>query len=299
MDAILLDGVCKSFGTQRAVDSVGFRVPQGSIFGLLGPNGSGKTTTIRMVLQILLPDAGTIQVLGRTLDDALKHRIGYLPEERGLYRTMRVEDHLAFLGELHGLAGAEARRRARTWLERLEAGDWGPRKLQELSKGMQQKVQFIGTVLHQPDLVILDEPFSGLDPVNARMMKDAMLDLRKAGATVVFSTHQMEQVERSCDRICLIHMGRVVIEGPLAEVRQRHGDETIHVEFDGALPREAIADLVASVDDHGQYAEIRLREMEDSAELLRRLVARTEVRRFERSEASLNDIFIRLVGGDR
>ncbi len=297
MDAILLQGVTKSFGSQRAVDSVDLNVPQGSIFGLLGPNGSGKTTTIRMVLQIILPDSGQVRVLGSELDDALRRRIGYLPEERGLYRSMRVEDQLVFLGELHGLTPVDARRRGRRWLERLDAADWVGRKVQELSKGMQQKIQFIGTMLHEPDLVILDEPFSGLDPVNVRMMKDVMLELRERGATVVFSTHQMEQVERSCDRICLINEGRVVLEGALAQIRQKYGDETVQIEYDGKLPREPIADLVDSIDDHGRFAEIRLHRIEESGELLRRLVGAVEIRRFERSEASLNDIFIRLVGG--
>jgi ABC-2 type transport system ATP-binding protein len=194
MQALTIDRVTKSFQSQRAVDDLSFEVPQGSIFGLLGPNGSGKTTTIRMVLKILLPDQGSIQVLGRELDEEGKERIGYLPEERGLYRGMKVEEHLAFLGALHGLPLGEARRRGLRWLERFEAADWVGRKVQELSKGMQQKVQFIGTILHEPDLVILDEPFSGLDPVNARLLKDVMLELRDRGCTVIFSTHQMEQV---------------------------------------------------------------------------------------------------------
>ena len=299
MNAISIQGISKVFGAQRAVDRLTFDVPQGSIFGLLGPNGSGKTTTIRMVLKILLPDEGTIQVLGRDLDEAGMMRIGFLPEERGLYKGMRVEDHLVFFGELHGLAPAEARRRSRSWLERFEVPDWGHRKVQELSKGMQQKVQFIGTILHDPVLVILDEPFSGLDPVNARLMKDVMLELRDRGATVIFSTHQMDQVEKSCDRICLIHKGTVVIEGPLDRIRQEHGSGTVKIDYAGQLPREAIADLVTKIEDHGRHAEMRLRRPEDGGKLLRRLVEAVDIHRFDTSEASLEEIFIRLVEGSR
>ncbi len=295
MDALAVAGVSKSFEERRAVDRLSFEVPRGSIFGLLGPNGSGKTTTIRMVLKIILPDEGTIRVLGEALDERGKHRIGYLPEERGLYRGMRVDDHLIFFGALHGLRPSDARARALRWLARFDAADWAGRKIQELSKGMQQKVQFIGTILHDPDLVILDEPFSGLDPVNSRLLKDVMLELKDRGATVIFSTHQMEQVEKSCDRICLIHQGRAVVQGPLARIRQEHGDNTVHLEYGGELPRNRIDGLCTTLEDHGQYAEIRLRAPDDAGALLRILADSVEVRRFELSEASLEDIFIRLV----
>ena len=299
MLAISIQEISKTFGIQRAVDRLTFDVPEGSIFGLLGPNGSGKTTTIRMVLKILLPDEGTIRVLGRELDEAGMMQIGFLPEERGMYKGMRVEDHLAFFGALHGLRPADARRRARSWLERFEVPEWSNRKIQELSKGMQQKLQFIGTILHDPALIILDEPFSGLDPVNTRLMKDVMLELRDRGATVVFSTHQMDQVEKSCDRICLIHQGQVVIQGPLDKIRREHGTGTVKIEYGGQLPREGIADLIEKIDDHGRFAEMRLRRPEDASTLLRRLVDSVEVRRFDTSEASLEDIFISLVEGTR
>jgi len=299
MDAVSIQGVSKSFDSKRAVDSLSFDVPAGSIFGLLGPNGSGKTTTIRMILKILLPDEGTIRVLGRDLDEDGKKRIGYLPEERGMYKGMRVGEHLAFFGALHGLSLGEARVRAQKWLARFVAADWYQRKVQELSKGMQQKVQFIGTILHDPDLVILDEPFSGLDPVNARLLKDVILELRDRGCTVIFSTHQMEQVEKSCDRICLIHQGRAVIQGPLAQIRQEHGGNTVHVEYSGDLPTETVKPYAEWIDDHGQYAEIRLRRPEDAGKLLRALVGSLEIRRFEMSEASLEEIYIRLVEGTR
>ncbi|MBM3285792.1 MAG: ATP-binding cassette domain-containing protein [Candidatus Eisenbacteria bacterium] len=299
MDAVSIQGISKSFQSQKAVDRLSLDVPVGSIFGLLGPNGSGKTTTIRMILKILLPDEGTIRVLGSDLDDAGKRKVGYLPEERGLYRSMRVLDHLAFLGALHGLSLREARARGKRWLERFEVGDWANRRIQELSKGMQQKVQFIGTVLHEPELVILDEPFSGLDPVNVRLLKDAMLELRDRGCTVIFSTHQMEQVEKSCDRICLIHKGRAVVQGPLAEVRALHGDDTVQVEYSGDLPRDLLDSMEAEYRDHGRYVEIHLKRPDDAGALLRRLVERVEIRRFEVAEASLEEIFIRLVEGAR
>ena len=296
MQAVAVDAVTKSFGEARAVDGLNFAVPRGSIFGLLGPNGSGKTTTIRMILQILLPDEGSIEVLGAPLDEKGKRRIGYLPEERGLYRGMRVGDQLLFFGRLRGLNRSEARARSLQWLERFAAADWIDRKVQELSKGMQQKVQFIATILHEPELLILDEPFSGLDPVNTRLLKDVMLELRDRGSTVILSTHQMEQVEKSCDAICLIDRGRAVVQGDLAQIRREHGSNTVHVEYAGSLPRAAIEPLAESIDDHGRYAEIRLRDPEDAAALLRLLVDSVEVRRFELSEASLHDIFIRLVG---
>ncbi|MDM7914165.1 MAG: ABC transporter ATP-binding protein [Candidatus Eisenbacteria bacterium] len=299
MEALSLRDVTKTFQSTRAVDSLSLAIPQGSVFGLLGPNGSGKTTTIRMVLKILLPDSGKIEVLGHELDDEGKRRIGYLPEERGLYRGMRVEEQLIFLGQLHGMAGPLARTRALAWLERFEARDWVGRKVQELSKGMQQKVQFIGTILHDPSLVILDEPFSGLDPVNTRLLKEVMLELRDRGTTVIFSTHQMEQVERMCDRIALIHKGRLVLEGPLARIRREHGEKTVKIEYSGDLTAEGIGDLVESIRGEGQFAEIRIKREDAAGELLRRLVERVEVRRFEQSEASLEEIYVRLVEGGR
>ncbi len=299
MDAVSVRGVSKDFDSKRAVDDLSFDVPAGSIFGLLGPNGAGKTTMIRMILKILLPDTGTVRILGRELDEDGKKRVGYLPEERGLYKGMRVGEHLAFLGALRGLSLGDARVRAQRWLARFDAADWYGRRIQELSKGMQQKVQFIGTILHDPDLVILDEPFSGLDPVNARLLKDVMLELRDQGRTVIFSTHQMEQVEKSCDRILLIHKGRAVIHGLLAQIRQEHGGNTVHLEYSGELPVETIKPFAEWIDDHGQYAEIRLRRPEDAGLLLRSIVHFVDIRRFEMSEASLEEIYIRLVEGTR
>jgi ABC-2 type transport system ATP-binding protein len=296
-DVLVLKGVTKRFGEQTAVDHLDVAVRAGCVFGLLGPNGSGKTTTIRMILGILQPDEGSIKVFGERLREATKRRIGYLPEERGLYRQMRVLDHLVFLGRLKGMPGGAARERARAWLERFQLAETATKRVEELSKGMQQKVQFIGTLLHDPELVILDEPFSGLDPVATQEMKEVMLELRQRGRTILFSTHQMEQVERSCDEILLIHRGRRVLGGPTSEIRARYGQPTVKVAFDGDLGDLASWEGIESLENDGRYAEIRLRDMRRTGELLRELVRRVEVRRFEVSEASLEEIFIQQVKG--
>jgi ABC-2 type transport system ATP-binding protein len=293
VDPVLeLENVTKTFGQTTAVNRLSFRLKPGTVFGFLGPNGSGKTTTIRMILRILEPDEGSVRVFGTRLDEESNRRVGYLPEERGLYKKMKVIDQLVFLGRLKGLPASEGRRRAESWLQRFEAGDWTARKVEELSKGMQQKVQFIGTLLHEPDLIILDEPFAGLDPVASQLLKDVMLNLRRQGRTIIFSTHQMEQVERSCDEILLINQGKAVVSGPISDVRSRYGMPTIKVEFDGDLGDLGSWDGIESLDDQGRYAEIRLKDPSRSEDLLKELIRRVSVRRFEISEASLEDIFI-------
>jgi ABC-2 type transport system ATP-binding protein len=220
----LLD-LTKSFGDVRAVDGISLRVPPGVIYGLLGPNGAGKTTTIRMMMDIIGPDTGSVWMFGheRTLDD-LKN-IGYLPEERGLYRKMTVLDQLVFLGELHGLKRRDSVPSIERWLERVELAEWSKKKIEELSKGMQQKIQLIGTLLHEPQLIILDEPFAGLDPINQSLFKDLLAEYRDSGRTILFSTHMMDQAERLCDEICLISSGRVLIEGPLKSIKQEMGGD--------------------------------------------------------------------------
>jgi ABC-2 type transport system ATP-binding protein len=297
MDALRLDHVSKSFDGTRAVDDLSLRVPQGSIFGFLGPNGSGKTTTLRMVLKIILPDSGHIRVLGTEMTDEERARIGYLPEERGLYRRMTVIDHLLFLGSVYGLSPTEARRRARAWLERFEAGDWERRKIEELSRGMQQKIQFVATILHDPELIILDEPFTGLDPVNVELLESVMLELHRRGRTIIFSTHMMEKVEKTCDSICLIDKGRLLLAGELATIRQRYGGNTVRVDYRGDLGQLEDSPLVERYDDHGSYAEIKLTEPDAGPALLREVSQKVDVLRFEISEASLNDIFIAVVRG--
>ncbi|MSR35307.1 MAG: ATP-binding cassette domain-containing protein [Gemmatimonadetes bacterium] len=218
--AILVSAVTKRFGGHVAVDGLDLDVPTGCIYGLLGPNGSGKTTTIRMIMGILLPDQGSVSLLGLDPEEA-RRRVGYLPEERGLYKKMKVIDVLTFLAEIRGIARATGRARAYAWLERMELGAWSHRRVEDLSRGMQQKVQFIGTVLHEPDLLILDEPFSGLDPINQDVLEAIVLEFRAQGATILFSTHLMDQAERMCERVCLISRGRRVLEGDLAEIKHR------------------------------------------------------------------------------
>ena len=290
--AVSLRGVGKSFAGHAAVTDLSLDIPRGSIFGLLGPNGAGKTTTLRMVLNILGPDTGTIEILGRPSDQAMRDRIGYMPEERGLYPRMVVEEQLVFMAEIKGVARGEARRRLPRWLERMGLGDWGKRKMNELSKGMQQKAQFIATVLHEPDVLILDEPMSGLDPVGMNMMRDVLLDLKRAGCTLVLSSHQMDTVERLCDRVALLHKGRKILDGSVAEVKRDHGTNSLALAYegDGAFLRGLPG--VTVVSDSGCFAEIHLLDGADPQLLLRETASRLRVSRFEIVEPSLHDIFV-------
>jgi ABC-2 type transport system ATP-binding protein len=306
LPVVALDHVSKRFAGHTAVDDLSLAVPPGAIYGLLGPNGAGKTTTIRMVMDILQPDAGVVRLFGDGGGGRLHSaRVGYLPEERGLYRKMRVLDVLVFLGEMKGVDRRRAGQRAGEWLERFGLLEWRLRRIEELSKGMQQKVQFISTVLHDPDLVILDEPFSGLDPVNTQVLKDVVLDLRRRGKTIVFSTHIMEQAEKLCDQICIIARGRKLVDGALTDIKRTHGGRHLVVGFDGAAEAGAgaaarlFADvrLVSKVDNYGQYAELELAPGADPQHILRELVAsRVRLAKFELQEPSLHKIFIDLVG---
>ena len=297
MDAILVDQITKRFDSFEAVSDLTFRIEQGAVFGLLGPNGAGKTTTLRMLLHILVPDQGFIQVLGKPASGATQDRMGYLPEERGLYPKMQVRQVLAFLGALKGLTEAEAGRRADEWLERLELGAWATKKVNDLSKGMQQKVQFVAAVLHRPALLVLDEPFTGLDPVNAALIKDIMLELRQQGSTIILSTHRMEQVEMMCDSICLIDHGRKVLDGELRAIKKSYGKNTVRIEFAGAEDFLNLPAIIARVNRHGAVVEAKLRPGADAQEILRAAVARgVEISRFELIEPPLNDIFIEKVG---
>ena len=301
-EAILrLDGVVKRFAGHTAVQDLTMEVPPGGIFGLLGPNGAGKTTTIRMIMNVITPDAGRITLFGGPASRSLAARVGFLPEERGLYKKMRVLDHLVFFGEVKGLAPRVARARSREWLDRLGLADWGTHKVEDLSKGMQQKVQFISALLHEPELLVLDEPFSGLDPVNSQVMKDVVVDLARQGRTVLFSTHIMEQAERMCDRIVIISRGRKVVDGPISEVKRDFGGSYVALAFgrDGGRAAPILADrsLVGQVDDYGASAEVRLADGAAPDELLARLVsAGVGLTRFEVVEPSLHSIFIAKVG---
>jgi ABC-2 type transport system ATP-binding protein len=305
--AVEIENVAKRYAEHVAVRDLTLRVPKGSVYGLLGPNGAGKTTTIRMILNIIAPDQGTIRILGVPSNDThITDRIGYLPEERGLYRKMQVRRILRFLAELKGVKRAVADARITEWLERLELRtdekDWGLSKIDELSRGMQQKVQFIGTLLHDPDLVILDEPFSGLDPINTEALKDAIMDLRRRGKTVIFSTHLMDSAERICDSVCIIARGEKVLDGSITSIKQSHGTRNIALSLDGAVSNgvsEILADrrLVSRVDDSNRYFEIEMAPDADPQDLLRRIVdTGASVQRFEMVQASLHQIFLERVG---
>ncbi|MGO9272236.1 MAG: ABC transporter ATP-binding protein [Terriglobia bacterium] len=295
MDAIAIEGITKRYDSLTAVNNLSLRVRQGAIFGLLGPNGAGKTTTLRMIMNILIPDEGSIHVLNQRVSDRTQDLIGYLPEERGLYPRMQVRKLVVFFGALKGLSEAEADRRAREWLTRFELADWMEKKLIDLSKGMQQKVQFICAVIHRPPLVILDEPFAGLDPVNAVTVKDIMLELRGQGATIILSTHRMEQVEMMCDSICLINKGRNVLDGDLRAIKQSYGKNTLRIEFsgdDGFLHHPGLE----NVNRFGAVVEAKLRPGTDPQEILKAAIeAGVRISRFELLEPPLNDIFIEKV----
>jgi len=295
--AVSLRNLVKTFGTHRAVDGVSLEIPRGIIFGLIGPNGAGKTTTIRMILDIIRPDSGEVVVLGTPSGEQVKARVGYLPEERGLYRKTKVLEMLEYQGSLRGASPAVARKEASAWLDRLELADWKARKVEDLSKGMQQKVQFIGAVLGKPELLILDEPFSGLDPVNQNTFKDLMLELNRNGASIIFSTHQMDTAEKLCKEIALINMGKIVLNGSLSQIKSRFGKNSVMVEFDGDGAFLQTLPGVARVDDYGRYREVRLQDGADPQALLRAAVERVTVRRFEIMEPTLHNIFIEKVGG--
>ena len=302
--AVLLEGVTKRFSGHTAVRDLSLKVPSGGIFGLLGPNGAGKSTSIRMIMDIIEPDEGKITILGsdsRARD--LSSRLGYLPEERGLYKKMKVIDHLVFLGEVKGVGHGDAKKRAGAWLDRLGLGDWGGKKVEDLSKGMQQKVQFAGSLLHDPELVILDEPFSGLDPVNLQVMKDVVVDIAARGRTVLFSTHIMEQAERMCDHIVIIARGQKIVDGSVAAVKNEFGGRHVALTFsrDKEKAVRVLGDrnLVAKLDDYGATAEVELAAHGDADQLLQALVREgVGLKRFEVVEPSLQSIFIAKVGAD-
>ncbi len=296
---LVLDRVTKSFGDFVAVDELSLRVRAGRIFGLLGPNGAGKTTTIRMIVNINAPDSGRVELFGRPMSLDLQDRIGYLPEERGLYKKMKIGEQLRFFGELKNLRGREADHRIDYWLGKLKLAGWKNKKAMELSKGMQQKVQFIAAVMHDPALLILDEPFSGLDPINVELLTEVVLELKAAGKTIIFSTHLMEQAERLCDDICLINRSRKVLDGSLREVKRSFGRNSVALRSDGG---DGVLDdrhLVAKVERHSDEVEVLLADGADAQEFLRRLITSgAHVTKFELIEPSLNDIFIAKVTED-
>src|SRR5437870_1151079 len=293
---LVLDRVTKKFGDFTAVDSLSLQVRPGRVFGLIGPNGAGKTTTIRMIVNITIPDAGRIELFGQPMNARLQDRIGYLPEERGLYRKMKVGEQLRFFAELKDLRGKEADARINSWLAKLQLSDWKNKRAKDLSKGMQQKVQFITAVIHDPDLLLLDEPFSGLDPVNVELMKQTILEKKAEGKTIILSTHQMEIAEKLCDDVCMINKATKVLDGRLREIRRSFARNAVALQFAGGDGLLNDSTLIANVRQHDEEFEVLMAPGASPQALLKRLVdAGAVVTKFELVEPTLHDIFIEKV----
>lgn len=294
VSAVDLHGITKTFGLVKAVDDLSLSVPKGSVYGFIGPNGSGKTTTMRMIMNIFYPDSGTIRILGEDLSRASTDRIGYLPEERGLYRRMKVREILTFYGGLK--SRGDVRREVDRWLEELDLTDWADKKVETLSKGMSQKVQFIAAVVSQPEILILDEPFTGLDPVNADVLREAVLGLQASGTTVIFSTHDMSVAEKMCDFIFMIFKGKKVLDGTLASIQEKYGHDTLRIRCEGG--GAVLKDIpgIEKVNDFGQVQELRMARTFDPQAVLAAVMSRTRVTGFEISRPSLHDIFVRIAG---
>jgi ABC-2 type transport system ATP-binding protein len=294
MNLVEIQNVTKTFGAHVAVDDLSLNVPQGCIYGFIGPNGSGKTTTLRMIMNIIYPDRGQIRVFGEQANSACSNRIGYLPEERGLYKKMKVRSLLRFYGGLKN--GKDIPQEVDRWLEKLELSKWASKKVDTLSKGMTQKVQFIAAVVARPKIIILDEPFSGLDPVNTDVIREAVLELQAKGTTIIFSTHDMSVAENMCDFIFMIFKGQKVLDGPLSDIQDQYGADTIKIRIDG--PTSALQNIpgVTRVKDHGQTQELRINGKSNSQEILQTIMSRAHVRHFEISKPSLHDIFVRIAG---
>ncbi|MEX2436020.1 MAG: ATP-binding cassette domain-containing protein [Balneolaceae bacterium] len=298
MVTIRVQNVSKSFGATKAVNNVSFTAEQGKIFGLLGPNGAGKTTTIRMINYILPLDEGEITVNNIKVSPKTQKMIGYMPEERGLYKKMKVGEQLMYLAQLKGLQAGDAREKIKYWLKRFSASDWHSKVVGELSKGMSQKIQFIATIVHDPDIYIFDEPFSGLDPINSELLKEIIIELRDNGKTVLFSTHRMEQVEQMCDDICLFNNGKVVLTGNLREIKKKFGKNTVLLEFHGD---SSFLDNLSEVRINNRstnFAEIRILNGQDHQVILKKAMEKADIHKFQLVEPSLNEIFISTVGED-
>ena len=295
MNAVLLDNVCKSFGRLHAVDNLSVQASVGSVYGFLGPNGAGKTTTLRMIMNIIRPDSGRIEILGDGQIEQVKSRIGYMPEERGLYRKMTARKVLAYFGAIKGLSEKEITHHVPFWLERVGLADWANKKVEELSRGMHQKLQFAVTVINNPELVILDEPFSGLDPLNQDLLKNIILQMRSEGKTVIFSTHVMHEAEKLCDFILLINKGKLILDDTLDNVRSRQSAHTVSVELEGDTAFVEKLPMVTAVKSEGNRLEVTLADA-DTQQFLQALMQRARVRAFEVKVPSLHEIFVNLVG---
>lgn len=298
MTIIEVKNLVKQFGDTKAVDNVSFNIEKGRIFGLLGPNGAGKTTTIRMINYILPQDSGSITINEKIVGPVTQKMIGYMPEERGLYKKMKVGEQLVYLSQLKGLTANDAREKIRYWLKRFDAYDWHSKKVGELSKGMSQKIQFIATIVHDPDIYIFDEPFSGLDPINSELLKQIIIELRSNGKTILFSTHRMEQVEQMCDDICLFNNGKVVLTGNLRQVKKDFGKNTVLIEFEGDPGFLDELENVRINNRSTNFAEIRLLDGQNHQSILKKAMNASEIHKFQLVEPSLNEIFISTVGED-
>jgi ABC-2 type transport system ATP-binding protein len=296
MPVVELAAVTKAYESKVAVKDLSLSIEAGQMFGLLGPNGAGKTSSIRMMMGITMPDSGRVELFGKPFARSSLDRVGYLPEERGLYKKMKVIDQLVFFGQLHGLGREEAHKRALDWATRMEIANALDKKTRELSKGMQQKIQFIATLLHDPGLVVMDEPFSGLDPVNATLLQDALLELKANGKAILFSTHRMDQVEKLCDSICLIDSGQAVLSGKVREIKSRYERNHVIVEFEGNADFLK-SDEIAEANNYSGHAEITLKPHGDAQKLLHQAAGMATIYRFELVEPSLEEIFIQTVGG--
>ena len=291
-NAIELNGVSKAFGRFKAVDRLSFSVPKGKVFGLLGPNGAGKTTTIRMIMNITAPDEGEIRILGAPMTRGMQNRIGYLPEERGLYRKMKVLDHLYFLAAIKEVSREKAKERIGEWLDKMELRPWLNKKVDELSKGMQQKIQFIATIVHDPDILILDEPFSGLDPINVALMREFFLEFRQRGKTIVFCTHVLEQAEKLCDEICLMARSRKILGGSLKELKRRYSQDLLRLSVDASLSDvQGLPGVASAKALNGTYV-VGLQPGADRREFLRRALERYRIEAFSQKEPELEEIYI-------
>jgi ABC-2 type transport system ATP-binding protein len=298
MITIQVKGLSKSFGKTIAVNDVTFDVNRGRIFGLLGPNGAGKTTTIRMINYIMPPDTGQITINGKTVGPETQKMIGYMPEERGLYKKMKVGEQLMYLAQLKGMKKTDAKKKIVYWLRRFDAYDWHSKVVGELSKGMSQKIQFIATIVHDPDIYIFDEPFSGLDPINSELLKEIIIELRQNDKTILFSTHRMEQVEQMCDDICLFNNGRVVLTGNLRKIKKEFGRNTVLIEFDGDPEFLDRLENVRINNRSTNFAEIRILDGLNHQDILKLAMEKAEIHKFQLVEPSLNEIFISTVGED-
>jgi ABC-2 type transport system ATP-binding protein len=299
MNALEVKNLSKSFGSINAVDNISFSVPEGSVFGLIGRNGAGKTTTMRMMMNIYLPDKGEVKLQGAKIGQEFKDRVGYLPEERGLYKKMKVLETITFFAELKGKKGKLIEKKAMEYLEKFELAERRNSKLEDLSKGNQQKIQFISTIIHDPDFIILDEPFAGLDPINTNLLKEIIMDFKNREKVIIFSTHLMDFAEKMCDHLAMIDKGKIILDGALNEIKAKYGQKNVSINYDGDISFLKGHPIIEKLEDYGNITSIRVKDPEQTQELLKLLVdKKVKIKKFDANEISLQEIFIELAGRD-